>query len=271
MPSAPVSDDIAAALAAFFHRGEGPSHSTVSRVLTAAGLNDNYEYKPDVVGVSKEQRVLRAFNRAAREGGGRRLVEGLLSALRHSGLIGVAEPDRTDDERRLRLALGRSGWLLTEDGQLNAFAGADLDTGGREALEENLRRLRSSTADPALLIGTAKDLLEAVAKFVLEESGITMPASASFDQLWHVARERLGVLPERVDQAIPGFEAIRAIHQSSWTIARNVNELRKLQGTGHGRTLPTGVSEDLALLVVREACSVADYMLRQLDRQHGRT
>lgn len=232
MPSAPVSDDIAAALAAFFHRGEGPSHSTVSRVLTAAGLNDNYEYKPDVVGVSKEQRVLRAFNRAAREGGGRRLVEGLLSALRHSGLIGVTEPDRTDDERRLRLALGRSGWLLTEDGQLHAFAGADLDTGGREALEENLRRLRSSTADPALLIGTAKDLLEAVAKFVLEESGITMPASASFDQLWHVARERLGVLPERVDQAVPGFEAIRATHTVR-ALGRHVDP--RYTGTGRRR------------------------------------
>lgn len=118
--------------------------------------------------------------------------------------------------------------------------------------------------------GTAKDLLKAVAKFALEETGIEVPASMKFDALWHISRERLGMLPDRVDKSLPGHEAIREIHQSSWSIARNVNALRNLQGTGHGRTLLTGVSEDLAMLVVREAGSVADYMLRQLDRLQGR-
>lgn len=270
MGSAPVSDDIAAAVAAFFHGGEGPTHSAVSRALTGAGLNNGYVYKPNQSGTSKEQRVLDAFRRAEHEGSGRKLVEGLLSALRHLNLVGAPEAERSDDERRLRVALGRAGWLLTGDGQLRAFAGADLDSGGREALDESLARLRASTSDPALLIGTAKELLESVAKFVLEETGMTVPPSMGFDALWHIARERLGVLPERVDKSLPGFEAIRGIHQSSWTIAKNVNDLRNLQGTGHGRTLPTGVSEDLALLVVREACSVAEYMLRRLDAEHGR-
>ena len=53
-------------------------------------------------------------------------------------------------------------------------------------------------------------------------------------------------------------------------IAEQVNVLRGLQGTGHGRTLPTGVSPELALLVVREACSVAEFTLNALDRQRGR-
>lgn len=58
--------------------------------------------------------------------------------------------------------------------------------------------------------------------------------------------------------------------QASWNIAEQVNVLRGLQGAGHGRTLPTGVSADLALLVVREACSVAEFMLTTLERQYGR-
>jgi hypothetical protein len=33
-----------------------------------------------------------------------------------------------------------------------------------------------------------------------------------------------------------------AIHQSTWQIAEQVNTLRNLQGTGHGRTLPTGIT-----------------------------
>lgn len=271
MTAAPLTDDVAAAVAGFFHGGEGPKHSAISRIVTSAGYSDGYVYSPDGDGPNKETRVLQAFARARREpGNGRRLVEGLLSALRHERLLGVTGSERSANEERLREALGRCGWYLDDDGVLHAFAGVDVDSGGREALDEQLKRLRASTADPALLIGTAKDMLEAVAKFVLEETGIPVPSSIPFDQLWHIARERLGVLPERVDPSLPGYKAIQAIHQSSWTIARNVNDLRNLQGTGHGRTLPTGVSEDLAMLVVREACSVAEYMLRLLDRVHGR-
>ncbi|WP_125898932.1 abortive infection family protein [Actinomyces gaoshouyii] len=146
----------------------------------------------------------------------------------------------------------------------------DLATGGREALDEALERLRRSSDDPALAIGTAKDLLESVAKFVLEELGMGVRKGAPFNQLWHVAQERLGVLPKNVDTNLAGYKEIRQIHQSSWDIARNVSALRNLQGTGHGRTLPTGVSKELTWLVVREACSVAEYMLRLLDKEQGR-
>jgi hypothetical protein len=77
-------------------------------------------------------------------------------------------------------------------------------------------------------------------------------------------------LPEQVNQALPGARNIQAILQSSWKIAEQVNKLRGLQGTGHGRTLPTGVSADMALLVVREACSIAEFTLVSLDRLTGR-
>ena len=121
-----------------------------------------------------------------------------------------------------------------------------------------------------MLIGTAKELLESVAKFVLEEHGFPVSDRMDFRALWHLARERLGVLPQQVDTSIPGYEAVRAIHQSTWQIAEQVNTLRNLQGTGHGRTLPTGITEDLAFLVVREACTVAEYFLALLDKSHGR-
>ena len=75
-----ISDDIAAAVAAFFHGGEGPPHSVVTRVLMAAGLSDDYQYDPVANGPNKETRVLSGFGRAARLGGGRKLLDGLLSA-----------------------------------------------------------------------------------------------------------------------------------------------------------------------------------------------
>lgn len=270
--NAPMTLEVSAAIAAFFHAGEGPRHVAITRVLTSTGYPDGYVRPPmGEQGPNKEERVLRAFD-AARERprSSRMLVDELLGLLRNAGLIGAPKERWSEDEKRLRRALARSGWYLDDDGVLHAGAGVEVDTGGREALDEQVRRLRSSTQDPGLLIGTAKEMLESVAKFVLEELGIGAPSSDSFDHLWHLARERLGVLPQRVDPDLPGASAIKEIHQSSWSIARNVNELRKLQGTGHGRTLPTGVSEDLALLVVREACSVAEYMLRLLDKEVGR-
>ncbi|MDE9364741.1 abortive infection family protein [Luteipulveratus sp. YIM 133132] len=264
----PLTSDIIAALAMFFHGGLGPSHTVVSRVITGTGYGDDYMYDRDVQGPNKEQRVLKALGTARREPArARDLVDELLSALRVAGMVGGEASGENVD--RLRRALASAGWYLTDDGHLQPFGEVDLDTGGRPALEEQVERLRRSATDPALLIGTAKELLESVSKFVLEELGMPVNDKMDYNQLWHLARERLNVLPQQVDPNLPGVDAIRAIHQSTWNIADQANKLRNLQGTGHGRTLPTGVSEDLAMLVVREAATVAEYMLARLDREKG--
>ena len=82
----------------------------------------------------------------------------MLGLLRLGGLIGEVSK-ANEDEKRLRLALSRTGWYLTDAGQLRAFAGVDMNRGGRQALDEQVARLRRSTADAAPLIGTAKELL----------------------------------------------------------------------------------------------------------------
>lgn len=266
--SVPITDDVIAAIGKFFHGGAGPTHTEITRVLTGTGYGDGYAYNPDVQGPNKEQRVLQGLTQARRQPArARDLVDGLLSLLRVAGLIGVDAAG--DDVDRMKRALGSAGWYLTDDGHLQPFGQVDVETGGRAALDEQVERLRRSMSDPALLIGTAKELLESVSKFVLEEMGYPVNDKMDYNHVWHLARERLGVLPQQVDPNLPGAEAIRAIHQSTWNIADQVNKLRNLQGTGHGRTLPSGVSEDLAMLVVREAATVADYMLARLAREKG--
>lgn len=266
----PIDGEIASAVARFFHGGSGPSHTVISRILMSTNYSDDYSYSADKMGPTKESRVIRAFQRARRQPiNGRRLLEEFLTELRVNGDLVGDDSERSNEEQVLRRSLTRYGWYLDSEGFLKTSAGIDVETHGREALEESLERLRRSTSDPALLIGTAKDLLESVAKFVLEEHGM-LPPNPTFNHAWYLARERLGILPERVDPNLPGHKAIKKIHGSTWTIAEQINELRNLQGTGHGHTLPTGISEDLALLVVREACSVAEYMLNLLERSHGR-
>ncbi len=79
-----------------------------------------------------------------------------------------------------------------------------------------------------------------------------MKAKTSFEELWFHARDRLGLLPQGIDLNQSGSTQVREILQSSWSIARMANEVRNVEGTGHGRTLPTAMSADLAMLVVRE-------------------
>lgn len=265
---APVSSEIGAAFAHFFHGGAGPRHSAITRVLTENGYSDDYQYGAKD-SPNKENRVLSGFAAARRAPArGRAFVDGLLGLLRLDSLIGTDA--NSQEEVALRRALRRGGWDLTREGELFSIGAIDLNTGGREALEEQLQRLRNANSDPGLLLGTAKELLESVAKFVLEEHGWSMNSQMDFGHLWHLARERLGILPQQVSPDLPGSNEIRQIHQSTWDIAKQVNALRNLQGTGHGRTLPTGVSADLAFLVVREACTVSEYMLSLLERSHGR-
>lgn len=265
---APVSSEIGAALARFFHGGAGPSHSAITRVLTENRYGDDYQYG-DKHAPNKENRVLNGFAAARRAPArGRSLVDGLLGLLRLNDLIGASMG--SPEEVALKRVLRRTGWDLSSEGELITIGAIDLDTGGREALEEQLQRLGNVNSDPALLLGTAKELLESVAKYVLEEHGWPVDSRMDFGQLWHLARERLGILPQQVSPDIPGASEIRQIHQSTWDIAKQVNALRNLQGTGHGRTLPTGVNADLAFLVVREACTVSEYMLSLLERSHGR-
>lgn len=221
-------------------------------------------------GPNKEKRVqatvcaaIRAPKRA------RQLVNGLLSALRTHGVIveGTPQFDKANTEV-LRRALTHQGWSLAPNGHMAPIGAIDLETGGREALDDQIRRLRQNTDDPALLLGTAKELLESVAKFVLQELQFLPPnRNLGYDELWHLTRDRLGILPEQVAGDGDGSKAIKAILGSAWKIAKQVNVLRNLQGTGHGRTLPSGVTAEQALLVVREACSVAEFTLATLDRQ----
>lgn len=279
MSGHPVSDEIAAALGAFVAGGLGPRHSTLTRVFTRSGYGgaapyDGHNERPQL---NKEDRVRDTICAAARDPHrARELIESLLAEYRAAGMFTsdsdtAVELSRRSNVRAAQAAFLRVDWELTDAGELRpAGVGTVAAVAGRPAIEDQLARLRRARDDPALLIGTAKEMLESTAKYVLEEFSVPYTPSTDFDQLWFHARDRLGLLPKEVDVAQPGGEQVREILQSSWSIARMTNELRKLEGTGHGRTLPTGMTPETALLVVREACSIAQAVLSTLDRRLGR-
>ena len=166
---APVNVEVGAALGRFFHGGAGPSHTALTSAFAQAGYSDADPY--DGTLPNKERRVQAVVAVAARrQTRARELVDAILTQLR---VFGAFDAERVgydrDAIRTAQRALRRIGWQLDDDGYLSPLGIADMATGGRDALDEQLNRLRRATDDPALLLGTAKDLLEAVAKFVLEE------------------------------------------------------------------------------------------------------
>ncbi len=279
MTSHPVSTEIGAALASFVEGGAGPTHSALSGVFQRSGFGtaSPYDRSNTQLQPSKATRIRDTVAAATSETHrARELVDGLLAEYRVARMF---DPETDPDMERIRRsklvatqrAFARVGWELSDMGELRPHAaGAVVSTVGRPAIEDQLERLRRGADDPALLLGTAKEMLESTAKYVMEAFSVPYRDAASFDEIWHHARERLGLLPQQVDPGQAGAAQVREILQSSWAIARMANEVRNLEGTGHGRTLPTAMSPEMAMLVVREACSVAELVLSRLDRATGR-
>lgn len=279
MAKHPVSDEVAAALGAFVAGGVGPRHSTLSRVFARAGYGKAAQYSANspLPQPNKEDRVRETVSAAAREPHrSRELVEALLAEYRVAGFFTpednpTDERSRKDKVRVAQAAFARVDWELTESGELRpAGLGTVVAVQGRPAIEDQLARLRRASDDPALLLGTAKEMLESTAKYVLEAFSVPYSSKTDFDQLWFHARDRLGLNPKDIDITQPGGEQVRELLQASWAIARMTNQVRNIEGTGHGRTLPTAMTPEMAMLVVREACSVAQLVLSTLDRSLAR-
>lgn len=159
MSQPPVSDEVAGALGRYFHGGSGPSHSSLTSVFLNSGYGEADPYNTTDGTPNKEARVQQVLRAAIRRPQrARDLVEGLLTSLR---LVGFFDQEREGyDRQRMKVtqaAFRRLGWSLSSEGTLSVLGQIDLVTGGREALEEQVERLRKAADDPAQLLGTAKE------------------------------------------------------------------------------------------------------------------
>lgn len=267
----PVNGEVVAALCAFVRGGTGPSHSSLTSAFLAAGLVDLTPYvSGSMQNLNKVERIQEAGRAVWRQpSGGRRLVEELLSVYRVSGIFADSNLDM--EKSALRSGLRQRGWSLDEEGRLEPLGEIHFEVGDRQALNDQLNRLRRSTEDAALLLGTAKELLESVGKFVLEEGNRLPDRRMDFPEVMTLSMEQLGVMPAQVDASTEGGKQMRKVYQAIRTVVEAVNELRNDHGTGHGRTLPTGVSVEAARFMIRQATIVAEMLLATHDRQMGRS
>lgn len=178
------------------------------------------------------------------------------------------------DEYRepLRRALRRDGYELDEHGQITRI-GPQLPPGSLAGLRdpaaiiENLDRIqRAIDADPAQVVGSAKELIESTAKTVLAERGLTVSERDDLPALVRQAQQALNLHPSAATPGPDGSDAVKKILGAVSGVAIGVAELRNRgYGTGHGGTgTRVGLHPRHAHLAVNAAMTWCQLMLDTL-------
>lgn len=195
----------------------------------------------------------------------------------------VVRPDRNQALEMVRAfndQLRPEGWLLIEvekiAGRPRFVAQAIGEMGGRSVMrarsvadaldaawmQKEIERLENAVdRDPALAIGTAKELVESCCKTVLSKRNVTYAASDDLPALTKLVAKELGLVPEGITEAAKGAKTIKLILRNLAALTQYLAELRGLYGSGHGRDgRHIGLQPRHARLAVGAAVSFIDFV-----------
>lgn len=269
--AAPLNDAILIAVAQLVDDSQtdrrDPSHSDIEFQIRKYGLTPADPISQGQT-VGKTKRVRAVLNWCLendQEEGGRFIV-GLIGVIRGHGGFRPNSQNFVGScaVENCAAAFDAEGFVLGADGDLqpkvlDALSGAALT----DALMAYVRRAKRGVEDAALLTGTSKDLVEAVAAHVIQTRFGFYSNQSNFPTLLGQAFSALGLsTPQTPVQT--GEPPQCRIERALYELACGVNQLRNRQGTGHGRPwLPTvsaadakGAAESMGL--------VAEYLLLRL-------
>jgi Abortive infection C-terminus len=138
-----------------------------------------------------------------------------------------------------------------------------LDDGSWAAIESYRRRFADAVAanDRPAVVGAAKDLIECVARCVLDATENPLGDSVKFPKLIYEAQKAL----KRVAGPDLGVsEEVKAIANAAQTIATSVNAIRNEVGTGHGRARLPGIDDEMTSIVSDATMLWCRWALRRL-------
>ena len=174
---------------------------------------------------------------------------------------------------QLRHSLRRDGYVTDSATGHIISAGPQFAVGSlaglkdASAIREQLDRIqRAITGDPALAVGSAKELIESTAKVVLAERGFPVSDKADLPELTRQAQQALGLHPSSAAPGPDSTEAVKRILGGVSTIAAGLAELRNRgYGTGHGAAgARVGLRPRHAHLAVNAAFTWCQLMLDTL-------
>jgi len=181
--------------------------------------------------------------------------------------------ERSSQRERLLKSLRRAGIAPDDTGRLHLPKGV-----GGKALDPSrvptdsdirlhLRRLERMDQEPEELIGAAKDLVEATAKYVLLTLNVSFDRNADVAALSKMALASLALHRDVIAPTVKGAEPMKRILGGLSQIPAGLAELRNLgYGVGHGQGRRiAGLQQRHAEFAARSAIAYVAFVLDTLD------
>jgi len=127
---------------------------------------------------------------------------------------------------------------------------------------QQITRMEAAVAnDPALAIGTAKELVETCCKTILQARRIQFGKSADLSELVKLTIKGLELTPDDIPDKAKAADTMKRLLSNLATITKGVSELRNHYGTGHGKTAGSkGLGPRHAKLAVGAASTLAVFL-----------
>ncbi len=194
----------------------------------------------------------------------------------------VVRPDRNESVKlvaQFNQQLRAAGWELFEEELIAGrprFSYREVNGQSRRAvlraktvadaldaswMAKEIERLEHAVErDPALAIGTAKELVETCCKTILAKAGVSVSKSDDLGDLTKKVAKELQLVPDGITDETKGADNIRRVLINLTQLAHNLAQLRGLYGTGHGRDgQHRGLQPRHARLAVASAVAFIDF------------
>jgi hypothetical protein len=264
----PLNDAIATAAAKLVDDAQAekrrePSHADIDFLIRDSNLSSADPKNQGPVGKGKRVRAVLYWAIGNDLIAGKRMLAALIEQVRGKGGFRSESPHYVGSECifSLSAAFLAEGYELTSDGLLRQrlldnLTGAELS----DALKAYVRRAKAGADDAALVTGTGKDLMEAVAAHILSERYGGYSATSNFPTLLGQTFFALGLhTPEHL--VAPNEPSQHRLERTMFDMACAINRLRNTEGTGHGRPWSSTVTNDEARFAVESMGAIAEYLL----------
>ena len=128
---------------------------------------------------------------------------------------------------------------------------------------QEIQRIEASVStDPALAIGTAKELVDTCCKHIAERMELELPKKPDTPDLVKAVLKGLKLLPEDISDSAKGADSIRLMLRALTTLMQGLVEVRNLYGTGHGKgAAHKGPKPRHARLAVASAATFVEFIV----------
>lgn len=253
----PLTYDIAAAI-----------ETHLAAIVTRSELDDLFRgtplasEDPGSYGKGPRLRAVLAWAVAHDVEAGKDFVDQLFSRIRGQGRLDAIGEDGLC---ALKAVFRKEGCELTNEGEfsplfLDGLSERELPA----ALRQYVQRAKAGHMDAALVTGTGKDRLEAVAAHVCGETPDADRKRLSFPKRLRSAFSHLG-MAFGAPAADPATAHVHDLERSMYTLACRINDLRNNEGTGHGRPWLPNVSPAESKAAIEFMGVIAEYMLTRHD------